>query len=90
MEPLADPCKDRIMKSVPAPPHKPLQKQHIYTLQNGKLPDWKYLMSLFHKGGRVDKETAMSIIKEAMEAFKKEENVVKVPDPVIFVGDIHG
>jgi serine/threonine-protein phosphatase 2B catalytic subunit len=26
----------------------------------------------------------------ALDVFKKEENIVKVPDPVVFVGDIHG
>jgi hypothetical protein len=32
----------------------------------------------------------MRILRMALETFKKEENIVKVPDPVVFVGDIHG
>ena len=90
MEPLADPLNDRIIKSVPAPPHRPLQTHHVYTVSDGTLPDWKFIMSCFHKGGRIDKATAMRITRDTIEVFKKEENIVKVADPVIFVGDIHG
>ncbi len=30
MEPLLDPCNDRVMKNVKAPPHRPLNPQLMY------------------------------------------------------------
>ena len=32
----------------------------------------------------------MKILNQALEIFKKEPNLVKVPEPVVVVGDIHG
>ena len=57
---------------------------------DGKNPDWKLLMLIYQKGGRVSKELLVKLVKMTTDIFKKEENIVKVPDPVIFVGDIHG
>ena len=30
MEPLADPCGDRVMKEIPAPPHQPIAEDMLY------------------------------------------------------------
>jgi len=35
-------------------------------------------------------EDCVSIVKQAMEVFKKEPNVLALSDPVTVVGDIHG
>ena len=32
----------------------------------------------------------MKILNQALDIFKKEPNLVKVPEPVVVVGDIHG
>jgi len=48
------------------------------------------MMKNFQKNGRLSKEASIRLLKMALEMFKKEENIVKVPDPVVFVGDIHG
>ena len=88
MEPLVDPLNDRIIRSLPPPPHRPLTSDMVFG--NNNVPDWKMLIQNFVKGGRVHKELTMKIVKMATAIFKKEENIVKVADPVIFVGDIHG
>ena len=98
MEPLLDPSGDRIVKSVIPPPHKPLYSENIFAPPgtdfkdpNAPLPvDWKLMMKNFQKNGRLSKEAAVRLLRTALDTFKKEENIVKVPDPVVFVGDIHG
>ena len=32
----------------------------------------------------------MKLINMGMDIFKKEPNLVKIPEPVVVVGDIHG
>ena len=32
----------------------------------------------------------MKILNQALDIFKKQPNLVKVPEPVVVVGDIHG
>ena len=98
MEPLLDPLGDRIIKSVPAPPHRPLSSEHIFAPPGTDfsrpdaplLVDWKVIMKNFQKNGRMTKDAAVRLLKMTLDTFKKEENIVKVPDPVVFVGDIHG
>lgn len=98
MEPLLDPLGDRIVKSVPAPPHKPLGIEHIFAPPGTNfsapgaplLVDWKLMMKNFQKNGRMKKDATVKLLHMALDTFKKEENIVKVPDPVVFVGDIHG
>jgi len=90
MEPLLDPLGDRTIKSVPLPPHRPLGSEHIFGTASGLLVDWKAMMKNYQKHGRLSKEATMKLLRMALDLFKKEENIVKVPDPVVFVGDIHG
>ena len=91
MEPLLDPLGDRIIKSVPLPPHRPLGSDAIFGGPGAALPvDWKLIMKNFQKNGRLSKEATVKLLKMTLDVFKKEENIVKVPDPVVFVGDIHG
>ena len=90
MEPLVDPLNDRIIKSLPAPPHKPLSMEQVFPKGENQAPDWKSIITNFQKGGRIAKDALIRILKLATQVFKKEDNIVKVADPVIFVGDIHG
>jgi serine/threonine-protein phosphatase 2B catalytic subunit len=98
MEPLSDPLGDRIVKTVTPPPHRPLTSENIFAPQgtdfkdpSAPLPvDWKLMMKNFQKNGRLSKEATIRLLRAALEVFRKEENIVKVPDPVVFVGDIHG
>jgi len=43
MEPLIDPLKDRAVKTVKAPPHRPLSKELMFPDKLKKKPDWKLL-----------------------------------------------
>ena len=69
MEPLLDPLNDRIIRSVPLPPHKPLTLEQIYSkalkfilIDNSTVPDWKLIMTNFNKQGRIAKDAANHII----------------------------
>lgn len=55
-----------------------------------QMPDWKLLMIHLLNEGRLTKEAALCIIRGATEIFQREPNLIRVLDPVIFVGDIHG
>ena len=81
MESLLDPYGDRVMKSVPLPPRKPLTSDIIFStlavkplnlLDGQKFPDWKLIMSHFHKSGIMSKEAIIRLIRLAMEVFSKD------------------
>lgn len=40
--------------------------------------------------GHISKEEVIAIVKEAIVLLKKEPNIVRIQEPVIIVGDIHG
>lgn len=40
--------------------------------------------------GRLEKKELIEIIKTATQIMKKEPNVLRMKEPVIIVGDIHG
>lgn len=40
--------------------------------------------------GHINKEEISEIIHKAKDIFKKEPNVMRIKEPVIIVGDIHG
>ena len=42
------------------------------------------------KEGPMQKAQVMKIVKIGTDIFKKEPNLVKIPEPVVVVGDIHG
>jgi serine/threonine-protein phosphatase 2B catalytic subunit len=42
------------------------------------------------KEGPLQKSQVMKIIKMGTAILKKEPNLVKIPEPVVVVGDIHG
>ena len=40
--------------------------------------------------GHINKAEVMELISKARNIFKKEPNVMRIKEPVIIVGDIHG
>lgn len=73
------------------------QKQHCFLQvclcranMLGKPINWTLLREHFNRGGILEKEDCITIVKMAMEILKKEPNVLALSDPVTVVGDIHG
>jgi serine/threonine-protein phosphatase 2B catalytic subunit len=61
------------------------------TKENGiEIPNWKLFEEFMSKEGPMQKSQVMKIIKIGTDIFKKEPNLVKIPEPVVVVGDIHG
>eukprot|EP01017_Pseudomicrothorax_dubius_P025657 TRINITY_DN2794_c0_g2_i5.p1 TRINITY_DN2794_c0_g2~~TRINITY_DN2794_c0_g2_i5.p1 ORF type:complete len:215 (-),score=21.28 TRINITY_DN2794_c0_g2_i5:30-674(-) len=90
MEPLSDPLKDRVMKSIRAPPHRPLDRSLIWPARLKNKPDWRLLKDHMLREGRIAKVDLVRLVQEANAIFKREGNVVQVQDPITVVGDIHG
>jgi hypothetical protein len=73
------------------------QKQHCFLQVSsccvnmlGKPINWTLLREHFTRGGILEKEDCITIVKMAMEILKKEPNVLALNDPVTVIGDIHG
>jgi serine/threonine-protein phosphatase 2B catalytic subunit len=77
MEPLADPVKDRVLKTVRPPPHRPLNRTLMFPeklrsifkipylkklLIQADLPDWKVVRDHLSKEGRIRKEEVLKLI----------------------------
>jgi serine/threonine-protein phosphatase 2B catalytic subunit len=90
MDSLSDPTKDRVVKSVKAPPHKPLARALIWPDKNKNKPDWKLLRDHLHKEGRVDKPDLIKLVTDCNKIMKGEGNVLFLSDPLTVVGDLHG
>jgi len=56
MDVLRDPCNDRQVKSVPAPPQGKLTSTLIFPNGKNKPPDYKILKDHLKKEGRLYKE----------------------------------
>ena len=91
MEPLKDPCGDRVVKSHPPPPAKPLSEEMLYPeAGNRKKPDIDVLRKHMLREGTLHKETVLDIITRVTEVFRGESTLIKTRDPITVVGDIHG
>ena len=43
-----------------------------------------------NREGKLTKEQMIKLLQQALQMFKKEPNLVQVPEPICVVGDIHG
>jgi len=79
---------DRKFPEVIAPPKFPLAHTELFNDNNGvNLPN---LRAHLHKEGRLRKEDAIQLVKMAAEVFAKEDNLLKLSDPITVCGDVHG
>ena len=89
MEYLPDPCQDRNVDIEPFF-HKPIATDILFPNGTSAPPDWEKLRTFFKGEGKVSKSDVLSIIGQATKMFAKEPNLMKVPEPLVIVGDIHG
>ena len=89
MEPLSDPLSDRVVKSLPPPPHRPISHDFLFPAHS-QVPDWRLLQSHLHNEGRLTKADCLELLTRVFEVLKYEPNVVELSDPVAVIGDIHG
>lgn len=89
MEPLSDPLSDRVVKTLPPPPHRPIPHEALFPAAS-QVPDWRLLQSYLHREGRVTKQDCLELLTRVYEVMKFEPNVVELNEPAAIVGDIHG
>lgn len=85
---LPDPLKDRIIKEVLPPPHLSLDSKLLFE-ENGNI-NIELLRNHLLKEGKITKKDFKYIINKFVETIRLEPNLIKITDPVIIVGDIHG
>ena len=92
MEFLPDPIKDRPLKDLPPFVNKAINDDYLFIKNEAgqEVPDWKLLEEFMSREGPLLKAQVMKIIKMGLDVFKKEPNLIKIPEPVVVVGDIHG
>lgn len=84
---LPDPIKDRVIHEVSPPPHKPLSKEVLF---QKNLPNLKILKEFYTLEGKLSKQDVLMIVNSFTVLVQKEPNLIKLMDPVVIVGDIHG
>ena len=90
VEPLVDPLNDRPISSVDPPPSRFLPATLLFP-QGPKGPaDVSSLKNHLRREGRLSKQDAITIIRQATEVFRKEKTLIEIKYPVTVVGDIHG
>jgi serine/threonine-protein phosphatase 2B catalytic subunit len=91
MEPLNDPCNDRPVKTVKPPPHRPLSNALMYPdSSKPNAPDLNKIRSHLLEEGSISKTDLVKLITDVTAVFKSEPNIIKLQEPVIIIGDIHG
>jgi len=91
---LIDPLGDRVMKNVPPLSRFPLKRDQLWhnspKSNNREVPNLELLRKHLLREGRLEKKELIELIGGATNIMKKEPNVLRIKEPVIIVGDIHG
>jgi len=53
-------------------------------------PDWKIVRDLLAKEGWISKPQMVKLLRQSINVFKSEPNMVQIEEPVCVVGDLHG
>ena len=53
-------------------------------------PDWETVKSFLKHEGKFKKQQAVQICQFAIDLLKKEPNLMRISEPVVVVGDVHG
>ena len=92
MEFLPDPLNDRTCKDLPPFVNKAVSDDVLFPKKDdgSTTVDWKLLEDFMSKEGPLEKRQVLKIIEHGIKILKMEPNLVKIPEPVVVVGDIHG
>jgi len=90
-----DPLKDRVMKNVPVIARWPLTREKLWHVPKNsndglEVPNLAVIRAHLLKEGHLNKPEIIEIITKATKIWKNEPNVIKMREPVIIVGDVHG
>ena len=88
---LPDPYNDRQVKSIKAPPVKPLSLQRVLpmTSPNSDIK-LELIKNYLSECGKLSQECLMDIMRRTKYILKSEPNLMRVEGKVVMVGDIHG
>ncbi|CAG9311281.1 PPP3CA_2 [Blepharisma stoltei] len=89
MEPLSDPLGNRVVKTLIPPPHRELSNDLLYP-KASHIPSVDAIKLHLTKEGRVSKAHVIKIIDSAKDLFQGEPNLLRIEDPVLIIGDVHG
>ena len=86
---MPDPCNDRVMKSVPAPPNKYLTLDRVFPAEGGAV-NVDLVEQYLYEGGRLSKECLLELTFRSRQVLMQEQNLLRVDGRVVIIGDIHG
>ena len=81
-------CKSRVITSVSYPETKKLTIDEIFDQHDRPRND--LIKKHFFDEGRLEESAALKIIHDANQILKSERNLIRVSQPVVIVGDLHG
>ena len=85
---IEDSANDRVIKEVTPPPMNNLSHSKLFPKKG--IVNYKCLGEHLTQEGKLDKTDIIELIEQFKNIIKAESNIVKMADPVIVVGDIHG
>ena len=90
-ERLPDPCNDRQVGSVVAPPIVPLSLERLFP-NNASNADINVdlVKNYLYEGGKISKDCLLEIMGRVRPVLSAEPNLVRVDGKVVIIGDIHG
>jgi len=85
---------ERVNLSVPPPERLLLQNLRVFGEDgNEEIPlemEWRVVKEHLLREGRLDKESALSLIDRAIEHLEEQPNLLDLEAPITICGDIHG
>ena len=90
-ERLPDPCNDRQVGSVTAPPIVPLSLERVFpnNAANSEI-NVELVKNYLFEGGKISKECLLEIMSRTRPVLSAEPNLLRVDGKVVIIGDIHG